>query len=74
MDFNVDFQALMTELKNQAMLTIIATMVPEEPLRTQMIGVMEVFIRHGISVDEAFKITMEIAEILNPKTEEKEND
>lgn len=73
MDFSIDIQALMEDLKNRAMLTVIAAMTPDDELRTQMLGIMEVFIRHGISVDEGMKIIVEIAEILNPKTNEKEN-
>ena len=74
MEFHIDMEALFEDLKNRAMLTIIAAAVPDDPIRTQMLGVMDVFIRHGISVDEGLKIITEIGEILNPKTEEKEND
>lgn len=73
MDVNIDMQALLEELKNRTMLTIVAAMTPDDEMRTQMLGVLEVFIRHGISVDEAMKIIVELGEILNPKTNEKEN-
>lgn len=74
MDFNIDMQALVEELKNRAMLTIVAAMTPDDTLRTPMLGILEVFIRHGISVDEAMKIIVEIAKILNPEIEEKESE
>lgn len=76
MEFKLDYEALMEQIKNQAMLAMLTAMIPgdDDILRAQMIGIMNVFMRHGISVDEAFRITVEIGEILNPKTDEKETD
>lgn len=74
MDFNIDMQALVEDLKNRALLTIVAAMTPDDTTRTQVLGILEIFVRYGISVDEGLNIIVEIGKVLNPETNEKETD
>ena len=63
-----DFQALIQQIKDEAMLEILRAFAPNKHEADKIVNAMRVFIRNGVSIETAIKITAELAEVLGTNT------
>ena len=65
-----DFQAMIQQIKDEATLKILRAFAPNKHEADKIVNAMRVFIRNGVSVETAIKITAELAEALGTNTNE----
>ena len=63
-----DFQALIQQIKDEAMLEMLRAFAPDKGEADKVAKAMRVFIRNGVSIETAIKITAELAEVLGTNT------
>lgn len=63
-----DFQALIQQIKDEAMLEMLRAFAPDKDEADKIVNAMRVFIRNGVSIETAIKITAELAEVLGTNT------
>lgn len=63
-----DFQALIQQIKDEATLEILRAFAPNKHEADKFVNAMRVFIRNGVSIETAIKITAELAEVLGTNT------
>lgn len=71
MEYRIDYEALIQQLKDQAMLELLLAVTPDVQMKDMITKVIGTFTRHGVSVDNALEIMKEITEAF--KTNEEEN-
>lgn len=67
-EIKFDFQALIQQIKDEAMLEILSAFAPNKHEADKIVNAMRVFIRNGVSIETAIKITAELAEVLGTNT------
>ena len=65
-----DFQAAIQQIKDEATLEILRAFAPNKHEADKIVNAMRVFIRNGVSIETAIKITVELAEDLGTNTNE----
>ena len=65
-----DFQAMIKQIKDEAALEILRAFAPNKHEADKIVNAMRVFIRNGVSIETAIKITVELAEALGTNTNE----
>ena len=65
-----DFQAVIQQIKDEAMLETLRAVAPNKHEADKIVNAMRVFIRNGVSIETAIKITAELAEVLGTNTNE----
>ena len=65
-----DFQAVIQQIKDEAMLETLRAFSPNKHEADKVVNAMRVFIRNGVSIETAIKITAELAEALGTTTNE----
>ena len=65
-----DFQAVIQQIKDEVTLEILRAFAPNKHEADYIANAMRVFIRNGVSVETAIKITVELAETLGTNTNE----
>ena len=65
-----DFQAMIQQIKDEAMLEILRSFAPNKHEADKIANAMRVFIRNGVSIETAIKIAAELAEALGTNTNE----
>ena len=65
-----DFQAIIKQIKDEAALEILRAFAPNKHEADKIVNAMRVFIRNGVSIETAIKITVELAEALGTNTNE----
>ena len=65
-----DFQAVIQQIKDEATLEILRAFAPNKHEADKIVNAMRVFIRNGVSIETAIKITVELAEDLGTNTNE----
>lgn len=65
-----DFQAMIQQIKNEAMLETLRVFSPNKHEADKVVNAMRVFIRNGVSIETAIKIAAELAEVLGTNTNE----
>ena len=65
-----DFQAVIQQIKDEATLEILRAFAPNKHEADKIVNAMRVFIRNGVSIETAIKITVELAETLGTNTNE----
>lgn len=71
MEYRIDYEALIQQLEDQAMLKLLLAVTPDAHVKDMIKKVIGVFIQHGVSVENALEIMKDIAEAF--KTNEEEN-
>lgn len=72
--YEIDYEALAKEIKNQAVLSFVGTLMGDSQETKDLIGMLKIFIRHGIAAENALDIILDINKYLaeNNTNEEKE--
>ena len=65
-----DFQAMIQQIKDEVMLETLRAFTPNKHEADKVVNAMRVFIRNGVSIETAIKITAELAEALGANTNE----
>lgn len=65
-----DFQALIQQIKDEAMLEMLRAFAPDKDEADTIVNAMRVFIRNGVSIETAIKIAEELGEVLGANTNE----
>ena len=65
-----DFQALIQQIKDEAMLEMIRAFAQDKDEADTFVNAMRVFIRNGVSIETAIKIAAELGEVLGTNTNE----
>ena len=65
-----DFQALIQQIKDEAMLEMIRAFAQDKDEADTLVNAMRVFIRNGVSIETAIKIAAELGEVLGTNTNE----
>ena len=65
-----DFQALIQQIKDEAMLEMLRTFAPDKDEADTFVNAIRVFIRNGVSIETAIKIAAELGEVLGTNTNE----
>ena len=65
-----DFQAVIQQIKDEAMLETLRAFSPNKHEADKVVNAMRVFIRNGVSIETAIKITAELGEVLGTNTNE----
>ena len=65
-----DFQALIQQIKDEAILEMLRTIAPDKDEADTLVNAMRVFIRNGVSIETALKIAAELGEVLGTNTNE----
>ena len=65
-----DFQALIQQIKDEAMLEMIHAFAPDKDEADTFVNAIRVFIRNGVSIETAIKIAAELGEVLGTNTNE----
>ena len=65
-----DFQALIQQIKDEAMLEMLRTFAQDKDEADTIVNAMRVFIRNGVSIETALKIAAELGEVLGTNTNE----
>ena len=65
-----DFQAMIQQIKDEAMLETLRVFSPNKHEADKVVNAMRAFIRNGVSIETAIKITAELAEALGTNTNE----
>lgn len=73
-EYTVDYQAMIQQMKDHIALELITILNPDKESAQQMIEIMEIFNRHGVSVETALKIFMDLDPVLKKYSNKKEND
>lgn len=63
-DVKFDIARLYQQVKDEAMLDLLRALAPDKDEADKAVGMLRVFIRHGVSVETAIKISKELAEEL----------
>ena len=65
-----DFQAVIQQIKDEAMLETLRAFSPNKHEADKVVNAMRVFIRNGVSIETAIKITAELGEVIGTNTNE----
>ena len=65
-----DFQALIQQIKDEAMLEMLRAFTQDKDEADTLVNSMRVFIRNGVSIETALKIAAELGEVLGANTNE----
>ena len=65
-----DFQALIQQIKDEAMLEMLLAFAQDKDEADTLVNAMHVFIRNGVSIETAIKIAAELGEVLGTNTNE----
>ena len=65
-----DFQALIQQIKDEAMLEMLLAFAQDKDEADTLVNAMRVFIRNGVSIETAIKIAAELGEVLGTNTNE----
>lgn len=65
-----DFQALIQQIKDEAMLEMLRAFAQDKDEADTIVNAMRVFIRNGVSIETALKIAAELGEVLGTNTNE----
>ena len=65
-----DFQAVIQQIKDEATLEILRAFAPNKHEADKIVNAIRVFIRYGVSIETAIKITAELGEVLGTNTNE----
>ena len=71
MEYRIDYEALIQQLEDQAMLKLLLAVTPDAYMKDMIKKVIGVFTQHGVSVENALEIMKDISEAF--KTNEEEN-
>ena len=63
-----DFQAAIQQIKDEAMLKTLRAFAPNKHEADKIVNALRVFIRNGVSIETAIKITAELGEALGTNT------
>ena len=63
-----DFQAAIQQIKDEATLEILRAFAPNKHEADKIVNAMRVFIRNGVSIETAIKISAELGEALGTNT------
>lgn len=66
-EYNIDYKALAKELKNEAELKLILALTPDEKDKEVLKKALKIFITHGVDVDVAMAIMVDLIENENKK-------
>ena len=69
-DIKIDINALMQEIEDQAIMSIVGLMIDDKDERKLIRNLFMIFKSHGICVNESMKIITEIVNCLKDYTEE----
>ena len=69
-DVKFDFQALIQQIKDEAMLEMLRAFAQDKDEADTIVNAMRVFIRNGVSIETALKIAAELGEVLGTNTNE----
>lgn len=61
-EYNIDYKALAKELKNEAELKLILALTPDEKDKETLKKALKIFIAHGVDVDVAMAIMVDLIE------------
>lgn len=70
MEYEINYQAIIQQLKDAAMIDFIASFAPDDKSKKRIRDIMGIFAKNGIPVDTAVKITSELCDILNKEENE----
>ena len=59
-EYRIDLQALTKDIRNRAKLEFILNMEPDPENRKLLSAVMDVFLKHGLELEEAMFIMLEL--------------
>lgn len=74
MEYKVDVEAMIQQMKDYIMLEMLQKFSPDANTAELMGGVMQVFMKHGIPVETALSIFAELQPIFEKYSNKKEND
>lgn len=63
-EYRIDLQALTKDIRNRAKLEFILNMQPDPENRKLLSTVMDVFLKHGLELEEAMFIMLELGSVL----------
>ena len=69
-EIKFDFQALIQQIKDEAMLEMLRAFAQDKDEADTLVNAMRVFIRNGVSIETALKIAAELGEVLGTNTNE----
>lgn len=69
-DIKIDINALMQEIEDQAIMSIVSIMIDDKDERKLIRNLFMIFKSHGIRVNESMKIITEIIDCIKDYTEE----
>lgn len=73
-EIKIDLEAMAQQMKDYCALGVLKALSPDKRTADMTVEAMEVYIRHGVSVETALKIITELQPIFNKYSEKKETD
>lgn len=70
MDYEINYQAIIQQLKDAVMIDLIASFAPDDESKKIIRDYMAIFVKHGVPVNTAMKIASELNDIFNKKENE----
>lgn len=67
MEFKFDYQAVMQQLKDMAVIDFMASLAPDEKTKKSVYEIMGVFVKNGVPAETAMKIISELGNMFNSK-------
>jgi hypothetical protein len=61
---HIDYEAIVKDISERAMITMVASFMPDENSKKFCVGIMNVHRKHGIDLVTSMKILQELGEIL----------
>ena len=73
-EIKIDLEAMAQQMKDYCALELLKALSPDKRTADLTVEAMEVYIRHGVSVETALKIITELQPIFNKYYEQKETE
>lgn len=70
MDYEINYQAILQQLKDAAMIDLITSFAPDDESKKLIKDIMVIFVKNGVPVNTAIKIASELNDIFNKKENE----
>lgn len=70
MDYKINYQAILQQLKDAAMIDLITSFAPDDESKKLIKDIMVIFVKNGVPVNTAIKIASELNDIFNKKENE----
>ena len=70
MDFKLDYNAAIQQLKDMAMIDLMTAFAPDDASKKLIRDALVIFVKNGVPADTAIKIVSELGNIFNKKENE----